>query len=241
MRALTRICFALFLALFVTGAIWAQSSDQNTQTSDQNTAQQPPSNSAPGPMMGRGAHGQRGFENMAQELNLSDEQQTQMKDIFQKQRQQAQSIRQDTSLTPEQRRQKMQELRQSTHQQMMSILNSDQQQKWQQLQSQHKGMRHGKEMEKGMGPGGGMAALNLTPDQRSKLQPIFQSTHQQIMAVRNDSSLSSDQKQAKIRDIRQNTMAQVNSILTPEQQQQWQQMRQQRRGKRAPAAPPSGF
>jgi periplasmic protein CpxP/Spy len=219
MRALTRISTALVLGLFLTGAMWAQTTDQT----DQNPA--PPANTAPNQM---GPRAQRGFQMMAQQLNLSEQQQTQMQGIMQTQRQQAQAIRQDTSLTPEQRRQKMQELRQSTHQQMMGMLTPDQQQKWQQLRSQHQGMRRDWKGRGGMGPGGGLAALNLTPDQKAQIDPIFQSSRQQVQAVRGDTSLTPDQKQAKIRDIRQNSWSQINSLLTPDQQQQWQQMRQRR-------------
>lgn len=67
--------------------------------------------------------------------------------------------------------------------------------------------------------------LNLSQDQQNQLKPIFQGQHQQAKAIKNDSSLTPDQKKEKFQALRQDTMAKVNSILTPEQQQQWQQMR----------------
>lgn len=231
MRALTRISIALLLGTFIGGAAWAQATDQNAT----------PSTAAPGPrnpgMMGRHHDGQSGYERMSQQLNLTDQQKTQMQSLMQSQRQQAQAIRQDTALTAEQKKDKLQQLRQSNHQQMMSLLTPDQQQKLQQLRSERKGMGGG------MGPA---ARLNLTPDQKSKLDPIFQSSRQQVQAVRNDSSLTPEQKQAKISEIRQNTQSQINGILTPEQQQQWQRMQQMHKGRRGgkpgpPPAPPSGF
>jgi Spy/CpxP family protein refolding chaperone len=175
---------------------------------------------------------------MAQELNLSDQQKTQMQSLMQNQRQQVQAVRNDSSLTAQQKQDKLKQLRESNHHQVMAVLTPEQQQKWQQFRSEHKGMGKGG-MGGGMGP---MARLNLTPEQKTKLQPIFQSSRQQMQAVRNDASLTPEQKQAKIREIRQNTQSQVNGILTPEQQQQWQQMRQMRQnrgGKQAP--PPSGL
>ena len=225
MRAITRILIALLLGTFITGTMLAQTTDQNATP-----------NVAPGhgKMMGR--YGQRGFERMAQHLNLTDQQKTQVQSQMQNQRQQAQAIRQDTSLTPEQQREKLQQLRQSNHQQMMDILTPEQQQKFQQLRSEHPRMGRGK-MGGGIGP---MSRLNLTPDQKSKLDPIFQSSRQQVEAVRNDTSLTQEQKQAKIGEIRQGTKSQVNSILTPEQQQQWQQMKMRRgRGPKS-GPPPSG-
>jgi len=83
----------------------------------------------------------------------------------------------------------------------------------------HHGGKHGKHFAR-------MAKkLNLTQDQQAKLKPIFEQRHQQAQAIKNDSSLTADQKKEKMQELRQSTMAQMNGILTPEQQQQWQQMR----------------
>jgi len=71
--------------------------------------------------------------------------------------------------------------------------------------------------------------LNLTQDQQNQLKPIFQKQHQQAKSIWQDSSLTQDQKKQKMKALREETMAQVNPILTPEQQQQWQQMREQAR------------
>lgn len=73
--------------------------------------------------------------------------------------------------------------------------------------------------------------LNLTADQQAKLKPIFQQTREQARGIRNDTSLAPDQKKAKMKELHENTMAQVNGILTPEQQAQWKQMREERRQK----------
>ena len=229
MRAFTRISIAL-LSIFLAAAMAAQ------------TAPAPSENAAAAPqkMMPR-HHG--GFERMAQQLNLTDQQKTQIQGFTQAGRQQALSIKQDTTLTPEQKRDKFRQLRASTHQQVLGVLTPEQQQQMKQLRSQHAGMGRGKGagMGRGMGP---LARLNLTDDQRAKIQPILQSSRQQARAVRNDTTLTPEQKQAKMRDIHQDTMTQMNSLLTPEQQQQWQQMRQHRGpgGKHGPPpAPPSGF
>ena len=68
--------------------------------------------------------------------------------------------------------------------------------------------------------------LNLSQDQQNQLKPIFQKQHEQAKAIKNDNSLTQDQKKEKFQALHQDTMAQVNNILTPEQQQQWEQMRQ---------------
>ncbi len=203
--------FALILAVFIAPTAWSQAGP------------------GPGPGGHRGMHSgrmqQNGVLRMSQQLNLTQDQQTQIRDLLQKQRQQAQSIRQDTSLSTEQRQQQIQQLRQSTHQQVLGVLTPEQQTKLKELEKQRRD--------------GGMAALNLTPEQRAKLQPIREQMRKEVLAVRQDSSLTPQQKQEKIRDIRQNAMGQMKEVLTPEQQQQLEQMRQSRGRPGPPAAPPA--
>jgi|SRR5215472_3166605 len=67
--------------------------------------------------------------------------------------------------------------------------------------------------------------LNLTDAQKAQLKPILQSEVQQLQAVKNDSSMSPDQKQAKVSEIRQSYKSQMSGILTPEQQKKWESMK----------------
>jgi Spy/CpxP family protein refolding chaperone len=59
--------------------------------------------------------------------------------------------------------------------------------------------------------------LNLTDEQKQKIQPILQSELQQAKSVKDDTSLSPDQKKAKMTDIRQSMRSEIAPILTPEQ------------------------
>ena len=69
--------------------------------------------------------------------------------------------------------------------------------------------------------------LNLTDDQKAKLRPILQGQMQQMKAVREDSSLSEEQKRAKMKPIHESLHDQINAVLTPEQQAKFKQMRQE--------------
>ena len=69
--------------------------------------------------------------------------------------------------------------------------------------------------------------LNLTDDQKAKLKPILQDQMQQIKAVHQDSSLSPEQKRAKVKSVRESFHEQVNAVLTPEQQTKFKQMQQE--------------
>ncbi len=93
-----------------------------------------------------------------------------------------------------------------------------------QAQTAPKGYRHhGNRMQKLS------QELNLTADQQAKIKPIFQQAHAQAKTIHQDTTLNKDQKMAKMKELHQNAMAQMNEILTPEQQTQLKQLQEQRR------------
>jgi len=97
--------------------------------------------------MGRGpmSPDQR-LQMLTKRLNLTADQQTKIKPILENESQQMQTLHQDSTLTAQDRMSKMQQIRQSTNEQIKSNLNSDQQQKFEEMMShQHHG---------GMGLGG---------------------------------------------------------------------------------------
>jgi len=68
--------------------------------------------------------------------------------------------------------------------------------------------------------------LNLTDDQKTKLKPVLQDEFKQLKAVKDDASLSPDQKKEKITSIREGTKPQIDSILTPDQQKKRGEMKE---------------
>jgi periplasmic protein CpxP/Spy len=85
--------------------------------------------------------------------------------------------------------------------------------------------------------------LGLTEDQKTKLRPIIDEEVSQINAVRNDQTMSIDQKRAKVEQIRQTEFPKIQAILTPEQRQklldmQHQREQQQGAGQSNPQKPP---
>ncbi|HEY5029089.1 MAG TPA: hypothetical protein VIK39_11815 [Candidatus Angelobacter sp.] len=69
--------------------------------------------------------------------------------------------------------------------------------------------------------------LNLTDAQKTQFQQINKDMWKQGMAIRQDSSLTDDQKKEKIQDLRKQSHKQLFGILTPEQKAQLKQMREQ--------------
>jgi Spy/CpxP family protein refolding chaperone len=80
--------------------------------------------------------------------------------------------------------------------------------------------------------------LNLTDDQRAQMKKIHEDAKAQLEDVKNDSSLSADQRQEKIQQIHRGTHKQVEAVLTPEQKKTMREWRRAHRGSRQQQAPP---
>ena len=98
---------------------------------------------------------ERRGEKFAQELNLTPDQREALKSIRENEKQQAQAIKSDSSLTRDQKKTKFKELRKSSHEQMMAKLTPDQQQKFKEMRKEHRGHGHrGHKGESGEGKQG---------------------------------------------------------------------------------------
>jgi Spy/CpxP family protein refolding chaperone len=64
--------------------------------------------------------------------------------------------------------------------------------------------------------------LNLTADQKVKVQEIFSDTREQLRAVRQET-------EPRMADIRRQADGRLQTVLTPEQWQQFQKLRDERR------------
>ena len=71
--------------------------------------------------------------------------------------------------------------------------------------------------------------LQLTDDQKAKLQPIIQEEMVQMDAVRTDNSLTMAQKQAKVAQIKRDHFPKIEAILTPEQRKKLVDMQEKAR------------
>lgn len=126
---------------------------------------------SPGQGMGQGGPGgphhtpmspDQRLQRLTKQLNLSADQQEKIKPILEQEQQQVQTLHQDTSMSQMDRMSKMQQIRQGTNDQIKSVLTSDQQQKFVQMQDRHgPGMGQG-----GMGQGGMQVPPQQAPPQQ---------------------------------------------------------------------------
>lgn len=75
--------------------------------------------------------------------------------------------------------------------------------------------------------------LNLTKEQQEKIRPIIEKEMKDIRDVRQNTSLTQEQKMEKVKEIHQGTQAEVNKILTPEQQKKYAEMQEKAAERRA--------
>jgi Spy/CpxP family protein refolding chaperone len=85
--------------------------------------------------------------------------------------------------------------------------------------------------------------LNLNSDQQAKVQEALQSERSQMDSLRHDTSLSQQDRHAKMMDIHQATDSQIRGVLDSNQEKKWDEMqarREQRMQNRRSGPPDSG-
>ena len=71
--------------------------------------------------------------------------------------------------------------------------------------------------------------LNLTTDQQTQIKAIQSDTMKQMMALREDTSLSQTDKQSKLMDLRTASQSKIRAVLTDEQKPKFDEMQTQMR------------
>ena len=73
--------------------------------------------------------------------------------------------------------------------------------------------------------------LNLSDDQQSKIKPILEDQRQQMTSLREDTSLSREDRMSKMRSIRESTTSKISAILNDDQKKQYEAMQQEMRSR----------
>ena len=87
--------------------------------------------------------------------------------------------------------------------------------------------------------------LNLTADQKPKVQAIMDAQREKMRDLRQETSLTPEDRRAKMKAIHDDTTTQMKAVLTPEQFEKWQKMppagmRERRNGPPQGGNPPPG-
>jgi protein CpxP len=83
---------------------------------------------------------------------------------------------------------------------------------------------------------------NLSSDQQAQIKPILANQQQQMQALRQDSSLSQEDKMAKMKSIHEDSSSKIQAVLNDSQKQKFaqDQARRQQQMQERGAAPAGG-
>lgn len=181
-----------------------------------------------------GFHHRQGREMMAQQLNLTVDQQAKLKSIHDAQRKEMEALK-TKSLTPDQVKEQRKALHKKYKEQWQSVLTPAQKDQMKKLQAERK-EKGGKKGEwkkggKNISKRGGefQKDLNLTQAQKDQLSKLRTDSRSEVESIRKDQSLTQDQKKEKIQSIMKDQQEKFKSVLTKEQVEKMESARKERR------------
>lgn len=167
------------------------------------------------------------------ELNLSQEQQEQLKSIHKDFASKFKDLREDNSISKDVKREKAKELVAAKQDRVKGILTPEQQSKWEKSKEQRnkfaqkddrkkfrkehrsdarKGDRNNQRKGKDR-----MAFLDLNSEQKTKIDALDKDFKEKTKALRSEQALSKEAKREKYQELAKAHKAEVSSILTAEQ------------------------
>ncbi len=158
------------------------------------------------------------MQDTARELNLTEEQKQQLQAIIRTQAGKVRDLRQDTSLSPENKRAKLRALREEITTEVKNVLTPEQFEKWKAKQGQ-------------LAAGGGaplarvqeaIKDLNLTEQQKEQLKPIYQEQMEKLRELYQDTSLSIPEKLEKLKGMHQEIAPKLKQVMDAEQYAKWE-------------------
>ena len=177
-------------------------------------------------------HHQRGNEmdkphnrHMMNQLNLTDAQKQQAKSINDEYRNQVKELEKNDNITLKDYRSKKASLEQERKSKFEALLTPDQKNKMAQAKkdrSEKMKMLSEKRMGKMK------TELNLTDDQVAKIKEQQQSSMEQMKAIRENSSLTEEQKKEQLMDLHKNMHESMKNILTADQLKKREELRNNR-------------
>jgi len=184
-------------------------------------------------------HKMRSFD----KLNLTADQKAKMKSLHEEQKKEMEALKKNGSVTKEQKM----ELHKKYQDQMQSILTADQKTQLAKMKAERKASGKTGDFKKGqhfdkragsdstrMGRKGDFKhgadfqkELNLTQDQKDKMAKIRTDFKSQFETLRNDNSLSKEDKKTKMHDLMKAQQEQMKTVLTKEQIEKMQSLRKE--------------
>ena len=158
------------------------------------------------------------MQETAKELNLTDEQKEKLQTIIRAQMGKLRDLRQDTTLSAEDKKERIRALREEITAEVKKVLTPEQFEKWKAKQSQS------------TTSGGGPAArlqeaiegLDLPDQQKEQLKPVYQEQMDKLRELQQDTSLSLPQKLEKLKDMHKEIAPKLKKVMNAEQFAKWE-------------------
>jgi Spy/CpxP family protein refolding chaperone len=126
------------LAVILAGLVCVVTPSAVAQGNGNNDQQSGPAGAPPDNGHGRGHFDPaKRTEMLTKQLKLTSDQQAKVLDILKSEQSQMEALRSDSSLSQDDRRSKMMDIRKASDDQIRALLNTDQQKKWDAMQSEH--------------------------------------------------------------------------------------------------------
>lgn len=181
-------------------------------------------------------HHRDGREMAMKQLNLTSDQQAQLKKIHESEHQDMQALKNNSSLSADQLKAQRQDLHKKYHEQMQSVFTPSQKEQLKKLRADRKenGNKRGQWKKDGKGFAGRadfQKELNLTDVQKTQLSQLRTDFKGQMQSIRNDQSLTQDQKKEKIHSLMKDQHEKMKTVLTKEQVEKLQSLRKEHKAK----------
>jgi len=165
------------------------------------------------------------------DLNLTADQKSRLKTIHAEQRKEMEGLKGNTALTADQMKAKRAELHRKYADQAQLVYTPEQKQQIEKMKAdwKAKGKDHARD---GRSANHHFAEkLNLTQEQKDRLKQLRTDSKSQFEALRNDKSLTDEQKKARFKDLRKQQHEQMKTVLTKEQLEKMQSFHKDRGAK----------
>ena len=172
--------------------------------------------------MGKGKHQHHQKGMMAKELNFTDAQKTQAKAINEDARKKMQELNKNESITVKEMRDRKAAIKKERKTKMDGLLTAEQKTKQIQLRAEHKAKKeaqYARHLDKMK------TNLNLTDEQVVKLKAQRAANHAKAEKIKNNESLSREQKKAQMMALKAEAKEQNGKIFTPEQLKKKEEMK----------------
>ena len=158
------------------------------------------------------------MQDTANELNLTAEQKNKLQTIIRGQAGKLRDLRQDASLSPEDKKEKLRALREEITAEVKKVLTPEQFEKWKAKQGQS-----------AAGGGAPLARvqeaikdLNLTDQQQEQLKPIYQEQMGKLRELYQDTNLSIPEKLEKLKGMHKEIAPKLKKVMDADQYAKWE-------------------